>query len=246
MTIRVGALELPVVPSSGSPSDDADPTIVVLRDFFRAVLEADTGTLCQALLKEPVVRRAVTHDPESADFGQKDTPILAVFRMGDADSEQRTDDEQATTSRICIEWICPKLQQMEMAKIHPFFNAWKKAIENAVLRERHRSWVHKSDVGNVSAEFWGSSIIRHAGLDSWEIMDGGSKRIEVSVPIRNASPIVSDAYRLVLAVVEVTSATDDAFSQDPTVIDGRLVSSDEPETRIERQHFRVPLPEEEP
>lgn len=243
MSTHVGGLYLPVLPGL-KPSDSADPLLVVFASFFRKVLEDQTGALWQALTKEPVVRDTCTWDPEAADFFEADTPLLAVYRKDDKGSQQKTDDEQATVSQVCLLWVAPSLTQGKTADVHPFFNAWKKAIELAVQLERHQGWVHPDDAKNEAALFWGSSVFQHAGVDSWEL-DGGAKRTEVSIEVRGASPMRSDAYEATLLVVESTGYDETSFSTHPTVIDGRLVSSDAPETRIERQHFRTP-PEPDP
>lgn len=161
MADTFGAVPLPVpLPSAGEPV--ADPALLYLGTFVRDVLNADSADAWSRVAHDLPVRKAFQHDPEKADFHEKDAPCVFVWR--DASTPVRlADDWMTDTALFEILWLFEPAVQFKQARRAPFFNAVLKPLMRAFHQGRHPAWKLPGDTDALS-ESRGSLLWKHCGF----------------------------------------------------------------------------------
>ncbi len=185
---KVGALLLPAPPPGFGPTrpDESntaalDPALSVLGAFFRAILEHYCGPAWDSIAPgEPLIKTLITgHDPEDWDFTDNDSPLLALWRDGEAMPVRLQDGNSQQSSIVNVLWIAPPADEQKLAARSPFFRAFSAALLLAYQNERDPCWIRAGDEASAPARTYGSYVWGHAGIDGWSY--GGLRRVPVVI-----------------------------------------------------------------
>ena len=188
MSHRVGGLLLPVAPPGFGPTrpdhqntDALDPALSVLGAFFKAVLERYCGPAWDSIAcGEPIVKTLVTgHDPEDWDFCDTQSPLLALWRDGEATPTRLQDGNSQQASTVNVLWIAPPADEQKLAARSPFFRAFSAALLLAYQNERDPCWIKRGNEANPVDRTYGSYVWGLAGIDQWSY--GGLRRVPVVI-----------------------------------------------------------------
>jgi hypothetical protein len=154
VTDRFGAVDLPIPAPAATTDAVSDPALDLILSFVKAVFNNAAGTAWTARAAgdaTPVVT-VFAHDPEKADFVDRDLPALFLYRTGGGTYEDEGADLfRENPAPLRLRWAFPPTVQGKRAVREPIINGLSKVLASALAAGRHPSWTVSTDLEDTDA-----------------------------------------------------------------------------------------------
>jgi len=198
-----GALRMPQA-ALAAGEVAGDPGLGVVADYLKAFLNSRPNVAWQTVAPgQPVVRTALTHDPEELAFNEKDLPALYLHRTRGV-AEWMAEDYRVMRDEIKAVWVFPPVPQAHQRLRGRISSAVAKAIDAALERCRFPGWVHSADLADIDgirlSAATSTSAANYVDVD----LDGavGSAALKSPRFITATASVASGAYALADILVE--------------------------------------------